>query len=216
VIKLRLGADQGVRRVLAVGCHSDDIEIGCGGTLMRLLAEDSRLEVCWVVLCAGGARAEEARRSAEAFLARAARREVVVGDFRDGFLPYLGPPVKDFFESLKGVIEPDVIFTHQRADLHQDHRLACELTWNTFRDHLILEYEIPKFDGDLGSPNVFVELDHDLVHRKVAALMEHFATQRSKHWFTEDLFLSLMRLRGMECNASSRHAEAFYARKLVL
>jgi LmbE family N-acetylglucosaminyl deacetylase len=205
---LKLGLGEGPLRVLAIGSHADDIEIGCGGTLLRLAQERPALELHWVVLSAAGERADEARASAEAFGA-----EVDVQGFRDAFFRY-GPEVKEYFESLKP-LAPDVIFTHHDADRHQDHRLVAELTWNTFRDHLILEYEIPKYDGDLGTPNVFFALDEEVAARKVELLLESFPSQAGKRWFTEDLFLALMRLRGMECNA--RLAEAFYyARKVSL
>ena len=206
----------GVKRVLCLGAHSDDIEIGCGGTILSLIEKSNRIEFYWLVLCANPERTAEARRSANAFLARARKKTIVVKPFRDGFLPYLGPPVKECFEELKKVFTPDIIFTHCRHDLHQDHRLVCELTWNTFRNHLILEYEIPKYDGDLGQPGVFVPLAPEVYRRKVECLMEVFDSQRQKHWFQEETFLSLMRLRGMECNAPSGYAEAFYCRKLVL
>jgi LmbE family N-acetylglucosaminyl deacetylase len=202
--------------VLAIGCHSDDIEIGCGGTIMSLIAAHPGLEVRWVVLSASGPREAEAREGARRVLEGAARAEVVLRDFADGYMPYNGADVKDFFESLTDGPSPDLVFTHQRSDLHQDHRLACELAWNTFRDHLILEYEIPKWDGDLGAPNVYVPLAEEVWRRKVAILMDTFSSQRSKSWFTEDLFSGLMRLRGMESRAPSGHAEAFYGRKLVL
>jgi len=202
-------------RVLALGCHADDVELGCGGTLLRLKHEAESLDVRWVVFSAAGERAREARASAAELLDGVARAEVVLHEFRDGYLPYLGPPVKDSVEAMKD-FSPDVIFTHQRHDLHQDHRLVSELTWNAFRDHLILEYEIPKYDGDLGAPNVFVPLDEATCRRKVDVLMRHFGSQRSKRWFTEDLFLGLMRLRGMESGSGSGFAEAFYGRKLVL
>jgi LmbE family N-acetylglucosaminyl deacetylase len=203
-----------VRRLLVIGAHSDDAEIGCGGTVLRLLAGRPSLDVTWVVLAAAGERETEARTSAEALLAGAGSARIVVGGLRDGYLPYLGPAVKDLFEGLKGEVDPELILTHSREDLHQDHRLACELTWNTWRDHLILEYEIPKWDGDLGAPNVFVPLDEETAAAKVGHLMEHFASQRSKRWFTSDVFEGLMRLRGVECGA--RFAEAFYGRKLAL
>jgi len=210
---LDLGA---LRRVLAIGCHCDDVEIGCGGTLLWLARERPDLEVTLVVLSANGARADEARASAAAFLAGFERPpRLVFHTFRDGFLPYEGAPVKEAFEALKE-IEPDLVLTHTRDDLHQDHRLACELTWNTFRDHLILEYEIPKYDGDLGSPNVFVPLGEDLVRRKAELLVEHFPSQAGKHWFSEELFLGLLRIRGMEASSPTRYAEAFTCRKLLL
>ena len=205
-----------LRRLLVIGAHSDDIEIGCGGTLLRLIAETPGLEVRWVVLSAHGERIAEARRSAEAFLQPVERREIILRSFRDGFFPYEGAQVKELFESLKAGFAPDLVLTHYRGDLHQDHRLVSELTWNTYRDHLILEFEIPKYDGDLGQPNLFVRLDEATCRQKVANLLEHFPSQRSKRWFTDDLFLSLLRLRGMECNAPSRYAEAFYCRKAVI
>jgi LmbE family N-acetylglucosaminyl deacetylase len=201
-------------RVLALGSHSDDIEIGCGGTLLALKAAGRPLDVRWEVFSTLGERREEARASAEELLDGVARAEVVLHDFRDGFLPYTGAAVKEAVEAAKAHA-PDLIFTHQRHDLHQDHRLLCELTWNTFRDHLVLEYEIPKYDGDMGVPNVFMPLDAETCRRKVELLMRHFGTQRSKRWFTEDVFLGLLRLRGME-SGTSVYAEAFYGRKLVL
>jgi LmbE family N-acetylglucosaminyl deacetylase len=201
-------------RVLCLGAHCDDVEIGCGGTILRLVRDGWKLDVRWIVFCSNETRGDEARASAEDFLTGAISRRISVENFRDGFLPYSGPPVKEYFEALKDEPLPDVIFTHHRADLHQDHRLICELTWNTFRDHLILEYEIPKFDGDLGLPNFFVSLDEDLARRKVALVMKHFSTQRSKHWFTEDTFLALMRLRGVESRSPGRYAEGFHCRKV--
>ncbi len=203
-------------RALAIGAHPDDVEIGCAGTIMKLIEESAVAEIRWVVLSGEGERSEEARRSAEALLERVPGSEVVICDFLDGFFPYEGRKIKEFFESLKVDFAPDVVFTHQRNDLHQDHRLTCELTWNTFRDHLILEYEVPKYDGDMGAPNTFVPLSESLAERKIGHLMSHFASQRSKHWFREDLFSSMLRLRGMECNSASSHAEAFFCRKSVL
>jgi LmbE family N-acetylglucosaminyl deacetylase len=207
------GGETPLRRVLAVGCHADDVEIGCGATLLGLVRGRPELEVTWVVLAAEGDRGAEARASAEGFLAGAAKAEVVLHEFRDGFMPYRGEAVKEAFEGLKGV-EPDLVFTHTRADLHQDHRLACELTWNTFRDHVILEYEIPKVDGDLGAPNLFVPVSAELAREKTDRLMESFATQRDKHRVDAEVFLGLMRLRGMECRSPSGYAEAFVARKV--
>ena len=206
----------GLRRILCIGAHSDDIEIGCGGTILRLLAESGPIEVYWLVLCSSPERASEARRSARAFLSKAAGRTVVVKSFRDGFLPYTGAPVKDCFEELKQVFAPDLIFTHCRHDLHQDHRLACELTWNTFRNHLILEYEIPKYDADLRSPNFFVPLSDSIGRKKIRSLVRCFQTQNSRHWFDADVFLGLMRLRGIEAGGSTRLAEGFHCRKLLL
>jgi len=202
-------------RILALGCHSDDIEIGCGGTLLTLIESLPSVDVRWVVLSASGDRDAEARRSAESFLQGAASAEVDVHDFRDGFLPYVGGDVKGVFEELKA-FAPDLVFTHYSNDRHQDHRLAAELTWNTFRNHLVLEYEIPKYDGDFGSPNVFVGLTRPVAERKVELLLEHFETQRDRRWFTSDLFFAVMRIRGMESNSPSRLAEGFYGRKVVL
>ena len=201
-------------RVLAIGSHADDIEIGCGGTILRL-ARDRPLEIHWVVLSATDERATEAKASAASFLESAADSRVSIESFRDAFFRY-GGEVKEYFEGLKGSGSPELILTHHGSDLHQDHRLVAELTWNTFREHLILEYEIPKYDGDLGSPNVFVQLDPDTARRKVELLLAGFPSQRSRSWFTEDLFMALMRLRGMEAAAPSGLAEGFYARKLVL
>jgi LmbE family N-acetylglucosaminyl deacetylase len=214
MLALSLSAAAGqVERVLAIGCHADDIEIGCGGTLLALTRSRPALHVTWVVLSASGRRAEEARESASAFLADATHTDVRLLEFRESFLPYIGGDVKEAFETLKDV-DPDLILTHTRHDLHQDHRLACELTWNTFRNHLILEYEIPKFDGDIGVPNVFVPLEDELVDAKVELIGQHFQSQIRKHWFDEELLRALMRLRGMEC--ATRYAEAFTCRKLSL
>lgn len=200
------------RRVLAIGAHADDIEIGCGGTLLMLLECLPGIEVSWVVLTGGPDRQVEAHSSAHAYL-DSARLNLVTPAFEDGFLPHMGRDCKLFFESLKA-FKPDLIFTHSRHDLHQDHRAANELTWNTFRDHAILEYEIPKFDGDLGQPNYFVPLSDVQAQKKVELLHTHFATQRGKHWFDPTLFYGLMRIRGMECRHAG-FAEAFFARKVV-
>ena len=205
----------GPLKILCLGAHSDDIEIGCGGTILRLLSEHREVQIFWMVFGAGNQREQEARNSANLFLSAAKHKEVIVKNFRDGFFPFQGTQIKDYFEELKPTA-PDLIFTHSRKDAHQDHRLLAELTWNTFRNHLILEYEIPKYDGDLGQPNVFVPLEREIYEKKVQYLMEAFETQRSKQWFGRDTFLGLMRLRGMECVAPSGHAEAFYSRKLVL
>lgn len=202
-------------KILCLGSHSDDIEIGCGGTILRLLSWYHELEIVWIVFASDRVRETEARSSANQFLSRAKRKEITVKNFRDGFFPFEGVAIKNYFEELK-LIAPDLIFTHNRRDAHQDHRLIAELTWNTFRNHLILEYEIPKYDGDLGQPNLFVPLEQDTYRTKVRYLMDAFETQRTKPWFDEETFLALMRLRGMECVAPSGYAEAFYCRKLVL
>jgi LmbE family N-acetylglucosaminyl deacetylase len=215
MLPLRLGSPEAsAARVLAIGAHPDDIEIGCAGTILKLIEQEAVSEIHWVVLSGEDERAAEARQSAEALLEGVPRSEVVICDFRDGFFPYEGQRIKDFFEGLKADLSPDVVFTHQRADLHQDHRLSCELTWNTFRDHLILEYEIPKYDGDLGAPNVFVPLDQEVVAEKLALLQEHFPSQSARHWFDDELFRGLMRLRGME--SATQYAEAFTCRKLLI
>jgi LmbE family N-acetylglucosaminyl deacetylase len=207
----------GPLRVTCFGAHSDDIEIGCGGTILSLLEAGVRLNVRWVVLTGSGARAAEARRGVARFLRKADGAELTLGGFRDGYLPFEGAAVKDFFEGHRhGGRDPDVIFTHFRDDRHQDHRLVSDLTWNTYRDHLILEYEVPKYDGDLGAPNAFVPLSRVVAERKVRHLRGAFASQRSKRWFADETFLGLMRLRGVESGAADGYAEAFYARKLRL
>ena len=200
------------RNVLCLGAHADDIEIGCGGTILKWIAERPNLNVRWVVFSAEGKRAREARASAKELLQKVAHK-VVVKQFQTSFLPFQGAKVKDYFETLKDSFQPDIVFTHYRDDRHQDHRLLSDLAWNTFRNHLILEYEIPKYDGDLGIPNFLVPLDESLSRKKAAHLCRFFQTQTNKHWFTEETFLALMRLRGVECGA--RYAEAFYSRKLV-
>jgi LmbE family N-acetylglucosaminyl deacetylase len=205
-----------LRHVLALGCHADDVEIGCGATLLALTRANPDAQVTMVVLSAEGRRADEARASAASLLASAATTEVMVHGFRDGFFPYVGSEVKEVFEELKARLDPDVVFTHARHDLHQDHRLVCELTWNTFRDHLILEYEIPKYDGDLGTPNVFVPIPAELARDKARLITEAFASQRPKDWFDEELFMGLMRVRGMEVRSPTGYAEAFTCRKLSI
>ena len=213
MLQLKLAKLPKPLNILCLGAHSDDLEIGCGGTLLRLLAEQEAV-VRWVVLGCSGQRSEEARKSAESMLDAAREKQVNLHEFRDGFFPYLGGEIKEAFEELKGQVTPDLIFTHTRKDLHQDHRLLNELTWNTFRNHLILEYEIPKYDGDLGSPNLFVPLDDAVVEKKIRHLMQHFASQRDKRWFDEETFRGLLRVRGVE--AGERYAEAFYCRKIIL
>ena len=201
------------KRILALGAHSDDIEIGCGGTILRLAAERCGLEVLWVVFSSTAERGAEARASADAFLRGIPNARVIVRDYRDRFLPYSGNEIKDEFDALKEEFSPDLIFTHYRDDRHQDHRLLSELTWNTWRDHLILEYEIPKYDGDFGSPNFFASLPMSTVDQKVDLLLKHFPSQAERRWFTADLFRAVARIRGMECNAPEGFAEGFYGRK---
>lgn len=203
-------------RVLALGAHSDDIEIGAGGTILNWIARGVPLEVCWVVFSASGARAEEATQSADAFLQGAAVKKIVLHEFRDGYFPYQGIELKDCFEDMKRDFQPDVVLTHRRDDAHQDHREVARLTWNSFRDHVILEYEIPKWDGDLARPNTYVPLNQATLDRKIELLHQHFATQRSKDWFDPETFRALARLRGMESRALERVAEAFVVSKMVL
>jgi|SRR5262245_52474722 len=212
LLGLELTADTSL---LFLGAHADDLEIGCGGTALRLAAAQTDAHFYWVVLTAGEVREKEARCAAEDVLAGAAGT-IVVKDFRDGYLPYIGDAVKEYFEELKATVSPDLILTHYGGDAHQDHRFVSQLTWQTFRDHLILEYEVPKYDGDLGQPNAFVELTEEQSRRKARILTEHFRSQHQRKWFSEESFLALMRLRGIECNSSSGWAEAFYLRKARL
>jgi len=207
---------QNVQRVLCLGAHADDIEIGCGGTMLRLLQGNRQLDVRWVVLSAAGQRKAEAEDTAREFLADAASRTIVVERFRDSYFPYDGGRLKDFFQRLAQQYSPDLIFTHRREDMHQDHRLVAELTWNAFRDHVILEYEIPKYEGDLGQPNLFFALEEAVCRRKIDGLMRAYPSQRTKAWFSEDLFWSLLRIRGVESNSPTRFAEAFDCRKIVM
>jgi LmbE family N-acetylglucosaminyl deacetylase len=207
---------RGRLQVLCLGAHADDIEIGCGGTMLSLLAARRAVDCHWVVFSGGGGgREREARKSAGLFLVRARRREIVVHAFRDGFFPYVGGQIKEAFEALKRAVSPDLVFTHTRDDRHQDHRVISDLTWNTFRSHLILEYEVPKYDGDLGTPNLFVPLSAAVARTKIRHLRTAFASQRSKRWFSADTFQALLRLRGVESGAPKGLAEAFYGRKLV-
>jgi LmbE family N-acetylglucosaminyl deacetylase len=202
-------------QILCLGCHSDDIEIGCGGSILRLAEQYPECNFNWVVFSAIGVREAEARRGAELFAGSRVKTSLFKG-FEDGFVPYVGAEVKAVFEKELKQLSPDLVFTHNGRDAHQDHRLISELTWNTFRDHLILEYEIPKYDGDLGQPSLFVPLEAEVYQRKVHYIIDAFQSQRSKRWFQQETFLSLMRLRGMECNAPSGYAEAFYCRKVVM
>lgn len=205
-----------IRTVLCLGAHADDIEIGAGGTILKLLNSADGVDVHWVVLSANERREAEARASADAFLKDAGGASVSFGGFRERYFPYTGGEIKEYFDRLGAAVQPDLIFTHARDDKHQDHRLVSELTWNTWRDRLILEYEIPKYDGDLGTPNVFVSLDEDVRDRKIESLMEAFASQADKHWFSAETFTGLMRLRGIESRSPTGYAEAFYVRKLLL
>jgi LmbE family N-acetylglucosaminyl deacetylase len=214
-LNLGNGADR-PWQVLCLGCHADDIEIGCGGTILRLAREHPEWVFHWVVFSAAGIRAAEAQQSAVQFVDPLRLKGPTLKSFRDGFMPFVGADIKAAFEELKQAVSPDLIFTHNRKDAHQDHRVIADLTWNTFRNHLILEYEIPKYDGDMGQPGVFVPLTSEICELKVHLIMDSFRSQHDKNWFRPETFLSLMRLRGMECNAPSGYAEAFYGRKLVL
>jgi LmbE family N-acetylglucosaminyl deacetylase len=214
---LRLPFEKGSSpQVLFLGAHSDDIEIGCGGTILRIAEMYPSAVFHWVVFSADGVRADEANKAAQLFGNSNLRQKPVLKQFKDGFMPYNGGAVKEIFEELKTSVTPDLVFTHYRNDAHQDHRLLSELTRNTFRDHIVLEYEIPKYDGDIGQPNFFVPLELQTCETKVTHLMSAFGSQAGKRWFRKELFFALMRLRGMECNSSSGYAEAFYAHKLSL
>jgi LmbE family N-acetylglucosaminyl deacetylase len=202
--------------VLCLGAHSDDIEIGAGATILHWKRTAAEFDITWCVLSATGPRAAEARASASDFLQGVECARVEIQEFRDGFFPAQCRDIKSWFEDLKGRVRPDVILTHRGDDAHQDHREVSQLTWNTFRDHFILEYEIPKWDGDLGRPNCYVPVSTTVMDRKVELLMRHFGTQRSKHWFDEETFRGLGRLRGLECRAADRYAEAFFARKVAI
>ena len=202
--------------ILCLGAHCDDIDIGCGGALLALLDQHPGVDVTWVAFSARGERAKELQRSARRFLRKAGAARVVTHDYRDGFLPAHFTAVKEDFERLKKLPSPAVIFTHRRDDRHQDHRVVAELTWNTFRDHPILEYEVPKYEGDLATPSAYVALKPAQVERKIRILLDSYRTQRAKLWFTADTFRGLMRLRGIESGAPSGWAEGFYASKLLL
>jgi LmbE family N-acetylglucosaminyl deacetylase len=216
MINLKLNKSGEPVTILAMGAHCDDIEIGCGGTILSIINDNPHVNIVWVVFSSTVKRKVEATKGASLYCKNAEAFDLKIMDFKDGFLPYHGEDLKNTFECLKGEIHPDIIFTHYRHDLHQDHRLVSELTWNTFRNHLILEYEIPKWDGDIGSPNTFVHLDQAMGLKKIKYLQQIYNSQKNKAWFTDDLFWSLMRIRGMESNSPSSIAEAFYSRKSVL
>ena len=216
MISVKLNPCDSRLQVLCLGCHSDDIEIGCGGTILTLAEQYPKTVFHWVVFSAIEEREAEARRGASLFTESGELCGLVLKGFQDGFMPFVGAEVKNVFEELKRSIQPDLVLTHYRRDAHQDHRLISELTWNTFRDHLIWEYEIPKYDGDLSRPNLYVPLADGVYQKKTRYLMDLFQSQRTKRWFQESTFLGLMRLRGMECNAPSGYAEAFHCRKVTL
>jgi LmbE family N-acetylglucosaminyl deacetylase len=213
---LNLGLDGSVSSILCLGAHCDDIEIGCGGTILKLLEARDDVRVDWVVFSSEGARGAEARAGAEAFLSGAAASNVRIESFRGRYFPFVGAEIKEYFDGLGAELQPDVVFTHLGDDLHQDHRLLSELTYNTFRDHLVLEYEIPKWDGDLARLNAYVHLDEQHCKRKVDAITHVYESQADKHWFSAETFMATLRLRGVECKAPSGYAEGFRCRKLVL
>ena len=216
MLKMKFDINSGALiKILCLGAHCDDLEIGCGGTILKILNTLSNTEVDWIVFSGKGKRAGEAKNSAISFLIDAKKTNIEIKGFKDGFFPYTGAEIKNHFEELKRRISPDLIFTHYRNDLHQDHRLISELTWNTFRDHLIFEYEIVKYDGDIGSPNLFFHLDEHVCRKKIDLILNTFKSQKTRNWFTEDSFLSIMRLRGLESNSNSRFAEGFYCRKVI-
>lgn len=205
-----------LRTVLCLGAHADDIEIGCGGTLCKLIEQHPGLSVHWVVFSASEQRANEARQSADRFLQDAGEHTIRVHDFRDSYFPHQAEAIKDTFHAIASEVSPDLIFSHRPNDAHQDHRVVSELTWCAFRNHVILEYEVPKYEGDLGQPNLLVQLSADHTQRKIEHLMSAFPSQESKPWYDEETFRALMRLRGLECHAPSRFAEGFHTRKLVM
>jgi LmbE family N-acetylglucosaminyl deacetylase len=211
-----LGQGTAPLRILCLGAHCDDIEIGCGGTVLRLLAERPGSTITWIALASNPERETEARGAAGEFVSGAAKADIVVKAFRDGYFPFQGVEIKDFFEATKPTVKPDVVLTHHRHDRHQDHRMIAELTWNTFRDHLILEYEIPKYEGDLGLPNLFVPLPEATARRKIELILRHFRSQGGRRWFRSENFEAVMRLRGLECNAPDGLAEAFHVSKMVI
>jgi LmbE family N-acetylglucosaminyl deacetylase len=215
MFQFRLDTDHRPLTFLLIGAHCDDIEIGCGGAVLRLVSRYPGARFVWVTLSSDALRAAETRAAAGRLLAGAAESVVLVEAFKGSYFPHCGPALKDYFETLKAY-QPDLILTHCRHDLHQDHRVTNELSWNTFRDHTILEYEIPKFDGDLGTPNVFFPLSHAEMNAKCDVLLECFPSQLQRQWFTRSTFEALARLRGIECNAPDGYAEAFYGRKLRL
>ena len=217
MLRFKINKEKGFPlNVLCLGAHCDDIEIGCGGTILRLISENKDTNINWIVFASNKERAVEAKKSAQIFLADAIQKDIVIKHYRDSFFPYIGEEIKTFFEEVKKNIKPDIIFTHYRNDLHQDHRLISELTWNTFRCHFILEYEVIKYDGDLGSPNFIIPIEKQLCKKKIRTIINCFKSQSGRHWFTEDTFFSMMRIRGVEGCCEEGFAEAFYCRKILM
>ena len=214
MLKLKFPEKSPTLNVLCLGSHPDDIEIGCGGTILRLV-ERGHVQFFWSVLSGNAKRGKEALESANAFLESVQLKKIEIQHFRESYFPFVGAQIKDYFEKLKKQFSPDLVLTHCRNDAHQDHRLISDLTWNTFRDHFILEYEVPKYDGDLGTPNFYVHLKESLVQTKIGLISSTFKTQKEKHWFTEETFRSILRIRGIESNSPSKYAEAFYCRKII-
>jgi LmbE family N-acetylglucosaminyl deacetylase len=208
--------DSKIQSVLFLGAHCDDIEIGCGGTVLRLAEEFPNVHIHWIIFSTNSVRKQEAEKSASQFLRAFNKSNILINDFRNGYFPYIGAEIKDYFEQVKQDVSPDIIFTHYRHDLHQDHRTLSDLTWNTFRDHLILEYEIPKYDGDIGPPNFFVSLSKEQLETKNRYILQSYQSQEQRQWFSEDTFSALARLRGVESNSESGFAEAFYCRKIQI
>jgi LmbE family N-acetylglucosaminyl deacetylase len=215
MLNLRLFSVKKEPKILCLGAHADDIEIGCGGTILRLTKEIPKAQFYWAVFSGDPKRTREAIQGANTFLKEICSKTVRVQDYRESYFPFVGASIKDFFEEIKKDFSPDLVFTHYSKDAHQDHRLLSDLTWNTFRDHLILEYEIPKYDGDLGTPNLYVFLDESIVQRKAELICDTFPSQKDKQWFTEETFRSILRIRGIECNSPSKYAEGFHCRKMV-
>lgn len=215
MLNFRFLVEKRKAKILCLGAHADDIEIGCGGTVLKLTNDLPNAQFYWVVFSGDNKRANEAKQSSDFFLREAESKITIIREFSESYFPFFGADIKDFFEKLKQEFSPDLIFTHYRNDAHQDHRLLSQLTWNTFRDNFILEYEIPKYDGDLGKPNLYFYLNKNIVQKKVKCICEVFKSQNGKPWFSEDTFKSILRIRGVESNSPSKYAEAFYCRKLV-
>jgi len=215
ILKLKLFCNMNRPRILCLGAHPDDIEIGCGGTILKIIDELPEAEFYWVVFSGSKNRAKEALRSANSFLNQVISKQIDIQDFRESYFPFVGESIKDYFEKLKNDFSPDLILTHTKKDAHQDHRLISDLTWNTYRDNFIIEFEIPKFDGDLQTPNLYVHLNENIIQKKVNLICDIFQSQTQKQWFSKETFKSILRIRGIESNSPSKYAEAFHCRKIV-